>query len=34
MQVALESFAFRTTEFLGKLWLEVHAAEKIGEARV
>jgi hypothetical protein len=34
MLVALESFAVRTTEFLGELGLQVHAAEKIGEARV
>jgi hypothetical protein len=34
IQVALESFAIRTTGFRGKLWLKVHAAEQIGEARV
>lgn len=34
ISVALESLAFRTIDFLGKLWLKVHAAQKIGEARV
>jgi hypothetical protein len=34
MLVALESFAIRTTEFSGRLRLQVHPAEKIGEARV
>ena len=27
-------FAGRTTEFLDKLWLEVHAAQQVSEARV
>jgi len=27
-------FAARTTEFLDKLWLEVHAAQQVSEARV
>jgi hypothetical protein len=34
MFVTLELFAVRTTEFSGKLWLKIHAAEQIGEARV
>jgi len=32
--MTLESFADRTTEFLCKLWLQVHATQKVGEARV
>jgi hypothetical protein len=34
MLVALEDFAVRTTEFCGKLWLQVHAAEQVCEAWV
>jgi hypothetical protein len=30
----VESLAIRATEFLGKLWLKLHAAQQIGEARV
>jgi hypothetical protein len=32
--VALESFAVRTTEFFGELWLHIHAAEQVCKARV
>ena len=34
MPLALESVVVRTTDFFGKLWLQVHAAEQVGEARV
>jgi hypothetical protein len=34
MPVVLGSFAFKTTELLGKLWLKVHVAKQVGETRV
>lgn len=34
MLMELEPVAVSTTEFRGKLWLKVHAAQQVGEARV